>query len=439
MKILHISTQDKGGGGGSFDAAYRLHRNMLRAGIDSKMLVLNKSSNDSSVFNVTAHSTLIDKFKFYWFKAKRKYNIKRFGLSGYFYIDSKNLVSASSILKRLPYYPDIIIAHWISGFIDSNTLRDLNKITGAPVLWYFMDMAPMTGGCHYMFDCEGYARQCGSCPQLGSKKGADDLSRRQWVCKHTSVQEANITAVVASSWQKKKLQSSSIFHGKRNATIPLGLDVDVFHPLDQVKARTLLGLPFARKIIFFGALNMQEERKGFKYLVKVLKLLHEMLEGNQSLREEILLVSAGRKKHAENLKLPFEHREIGFLNGDVALASAYQASDIFVCTSIEDAGPMMINEAILCGTPVVSFDMGIAMDLVHTRKTGYRAKLRDATDMAVGLLEVLKMDDGACQVMRQNCRDLGLKLCHPDVQVQAFKSLCTELLNDNLKQGKDIR
>lgn len=434
MKILHISTQDKKGGGGSFDAAYRLHCNMLRAGMDSKMLVLSKTSDDSSVFNVAGHSTLSDKFKFYWFQLKRRYDIKRSDISAYFYVEPQNLVSASAILKSLPDCPDIIIAHWISGFIASQTLRDLNKIAGAPVLWYFMDMAPMTGGCHYMFDCEGYIRQCGNCPQLGSKNGEDDLSRRQWMRKYSSVQETNITAVVASSWQKKKLQSSSIFLGKRNALIPLGIDVDVFRPLEQVKARKLLGLPVARKIIFFGALNIQEERKGFMYLVKVLTLLHKMLEDNQSLREAILLVSAGKKRHAESLKLPFEHREIGFLKGDVALASAYQASDVFVCTSIEDAGPMMINEAILCGTPVVSFDMGVAMDLVHTGETGYRAKLKDAADMAVGLLEVLKMDDGACQVMRQNCRDIGLKLCHPDAQVQAFRSLCTELLNDNFGQ-----
>ena len=56
--------------------------------------------------------------------------------------------------------------------------------------------------------------------------------------------------------------------------------------------------------------------------------------------------------------------------------------------SIEDSGPMMINESIMCGTPVVCFDMGVARDLVHTGRTGYRAALRDSSDLAFGIREV---------------------------------------------------
>ncbi len=436
MKVLHISAQDRGGGGGSFEASYRLHRNMLSAGIDSQMLVLNKSSNDVTVLNATSYSQLLDKIKFYWHKLKRKYLIKRYDFSGYFYIDSQSVVSASSLLKGLSGYPDIIVAHWISGFVTSETLREMNIITGAPILWYFMDMAPMTGGCHYMFECEGYKNQCGSCPQLGTKKGDNDLSHKQWARKFQSVQGANITPVVASSWQREMLLSSSIFAGKSCKTIPLGLNVNVFQPRNQVEARDFLGLPHDRKIIFFGAMNMHEERKGFVYLVNALIELYELLYKYPSLRESILLVSAGKKKHFNELKFPFEHRELGFLSGDVALASAYQASDVFVCPSIEDAGPMMINESILCGTPVVSFDMGIARDLVYTGKTGYRAKLRDSTDMSVGIYEVLKLDDVRYKLMRNNCRNMGLELCHPDVQVRAFSSLCVELVNLNLKIGR---
>ncbi len=31
-------------------------------------------------------------------------------------------------------------------------------------LLYMMDMAPMTGGCHYAWDCEKYKMKCGGCP-----------------------------------------------------------------------------------------------------------------------------------------------------------------------------------------------------------------------------------------------------------------------------------
>ena len=44
MRILHLATQDQGGGG--YDAAYRLHCNMRDAGVDSAMLMFAKQSGD---------------------------------------------------------------------------------------------------------------------------------------------------------------------------------------------------------------------------------------------------------------------------------------------------------------------------------------------------------------------------------------------------------
>lgn len=436
MKILHISTQDKGGGGGSFDAAYRLHRNMLSAGVDSKMLVLNKVSNDDTVFSVSTRSILINKLNHYWYKIKWKLNVKIFGYSRYFYVDVDNNFSVNSLLKRLHFLPDVIIAHWISGFMTTANLHDLNRITGAPILWYFMDMAPMTGGCHYMLGCSGFRRECGNCPQLGRYKGKEDISHRQWKRKFLSVQKTDITPVIASSWQEKQLELSSIFRGKRSAVIPLGIDPDIFCPKSNIDAKKILGFPASRRVIFFGALSIHEERKGIKYLISALDILYEMLE-NCSLQKEILVVTAGKKENTDALNIQFEHRSIGFLSGDIALATAYQASDVFVCSSIEDAGPMMINESIMCGTPVVSFDVGVAMDLVQTEKTGYRAKLKDESDMASGLLKILSLDSEAYQVMQNNCRNMGLTFCHPKVQVKAFDRLCANLLKNKQKSYRE--
>jgi hypothetical protein len=43
--------------------------------------------------------------------------------------------------------------------------------------------------------------------------------------------------------------------------------------------------------------------------------------------------------------------------------------------------------------------------------------------MAAGLLSLLKMSAESVQAMRTECRALGVRLCHPDVQVQAFLEL----------------
>ena len=47
MKVLHLSTHDIGGGAAR--AAYRLHTGLQDIGLQSKMLVQEKSSNDKTV------------------------------------------------------------------------------------------------------------------------------------------------------------------------------------------------------------------------------------------------------------------------------------------------------------------------------------------------------------------------------------------------------
>jgi glycosyltransferase involved in cell wall biosynthesis len=89
---------------------------------------------------------------------------------------------------------------------------------------------------------------------------------------------------------------------------------------------------------------------------------------------------------------------------------------------------MMINESIMCGTPVVSFDMGVAADLVHSRKTGYRAELKNSADLARGIRQLLDLPPEEARKMSEACRRLGFQLCHPTVQVESFMNLFHSLL-----------
>ncbi|MGN5027487.1 hypothetical protein ACTFBV_01225 [Aeromonas rivipollensis] len=52
MKILHLCYSDLEGGAAR--AAYRLHQALRSQGLDSHMLVINKSSDDPHVYTVTA-------------------------------------------------------------------------------------------------------------------------------------------------------------------------------------------------------------------------------------------------------------------------------------------------------------------------------------------------------------------------------------------------
>lgn len=427
MKILHLATQDKGGGGGGFDSAYRLHCNMRSAGVESAMIVFNKQSDDPQVINISNYITVKDRLRWFLKKSSLRIN-RRIYTSPYFFVEIGDFFPISRLLAALPFKPNAIIIHWVATFMTTRIMRNLSLSTGAPLYWYMADMAPLTGGCHYAFDCNGYKYKCGNCPQLRYGRSANDISHRQWKGKFQNFQDVNITLVPGSSWLERQAIKSSIFSSRPITKILLGIDTETFKPISPIVARKLFDLPTEKIILFFGAHKLREERKGISYLLDALNYLKLALKDRRDLCNKILIVTAGSESNIDEFIFPFEHLHIGLLQGNEKLAAAYQAADVFVCSSTEDSGPMMINESILCGTPVVSFDMGVAPDLVHTGWTGYRARLRDAEDMAKGLYSLLIMDNNSMKAMKDKCREHGLQSCHPKVQVQAFLNMCSAAL-----------
>lgn len=72
------------------------------------------------------------------------------------------------------------------------------------------------------------------------------------------------------------------------------------------------------------------------------------------------------------------------------LASIYHGCDVAVCTSAFEAGPRYVFEAMACGLPVVSFDVGQVADLIGTDcRVGYLATDRTASEFIKGLACVL--------------------------------------------------
>jgi glycosyltransferase involved in cell wall biosynthesis len=291
-----------------------------------------------------------------------------------------------------------------------------------------MDMAPLTGGCHYAWDCKGYMNQCGKCPALYSDEQYD-LSYKNWQKKHDFIQKMHLTIVSATNCLTKQAKKATAFNGKRIEQIMLGVDAEIFKPIPRNVARKKLKLPLEKKIVFFGAQYLEEKRKGTFYLIEALKSLKRQLGTDKN---RMLIVTAGNISEIESFLINnFEHKHLGFLATDSMLATAYQAADVFVCSSIEDSGPMMINESIMCGTPVASFEMGVALDLVHTGKTGYRAELQNSVDLANGIKYVLDLPSNEARNMSKQCRSMGVQLYHHQVQAGAFKVLFESLLGDS--------
>ncbi|HSV88428.1 MAG TPA: glycosyltransferase [Bacteroidales bacterium] len=334
---------------------------------------------------------------------------------------TKDYYSTKKFIKKInTFRPDAIIVLFMPYFLTFKNLYELNKATKAPILLYLMDMAPMTGGCHYAWDCKGYYNACGRCPAMFSGV-ENDQSRKNWEYKKYYVDKTELTIIAGTEYQFRQLQKSSLFAQKQIAKVLLSVNPEIFKPGNKLEARKVFNLPVKKKIILFGAVYPGSKRKGFNELIETLHLLKNMAPDL-----ELHLAIAGYPDKQLTINLPYGYTLLGYL-GLEKLATAFQAADLFLCSSIEDSGPMMINQAIMCGIPVVAFDMGVALDLVITGETGYIAKKGDINDLAEGVNKVLALTESNFEDVNKKCRNLGLYLCSPEAQA----NMIFYLLNNN--------
>jgi len=335
--------------------------------------------------------------------------------------EQKSFYRVKNILKRSGIKPDVILVLFAKNFINTKDMYELFKLTHARIFWLMYDMAPLTGGCHYAWDCKGYLNNCGSCPGIYSDD-PNDISRKNLLFKKKYISITDIHLIAASEWQYRQAKSSVLFKDKKIDKILLSVDNTIFKPLDKKAMKLNMGIDSDKKVVFFGAVYLYIQRKGMSYLLESLKILKDRLAGTD-LGSNILLLFAGRETEGIIDALPFPYQYMGYLDNNYGMASAFQAADVFLCPSIEDSGPQMINQSIMCGTPVVSFEMGVAPDLVISGQTGYMAKLRDSNDLAKGLFDVLSLNNDDYRKLSDNCRDLAMKLCSPDVQYERIEQI----------------
>ena len=325
----------------------------------------------------------------------------------------------TAVLQKANIKPDIILYIFPGNLLNAKNLYELNKITGAPVFWYLMDSAALTGGCHYSWDCMRYKTGCGKCPAFFSND-ENDQTAINYKFKQEYLSKTDISIIGATEWQSKMARESGLFKGKTIHKILLTADPDLFNRTDKHEAKKKLSIPANKKVIFFGSADLSEKRKGMKYLATALNILKQK---GEYIMDDILLLVAGNRFDDIQNELPFEHKWLGLLQNNEQLATSFQAADIFVCPSIEDSGPMMINQALMCGIPVVSFEMGVSFDLVIPGSTGYIAKLKDTNDLALGISNMLSLNEEVYEQYSKNCRQLALQSCTPEVQIEKFEKL----------------
>ncbi len=397
LRVVHISTSDIGGGAAI--ASYRLHKGLLRLGVDSQMVVSQKQSDDYTVHGPSSNTEKL------WSRLANQLDQvpRRFLKTPNSSLISPAWILENTIDRALALKPDVINLHWIGGgFVRPESLRRLETL---PVVWTLHDMWAFSGGEHYVGNDErykiGYEKENRPLGETGL-----DLNRWVWQRKMGVVPRLQkLTVVTDSTWLGNCARESMMFRNHRVVAINYGLDADRFKPIPKDLARYILGVPSDKKVILFGAINaVNDPRKGIDLLAAALKHLaaqsHQNV-GNVDDNIECYVFGSSTPRKPQDFGFPTHY--LGALSDELALAIIYAAADVMVVPSREEAFGQTALEALACGTPVVAFNIGGLPDTVEHERNGYLARPFDIADIANGIQWVLS-DEERRKMLSHNAR-----------------------------------
>ncbi|WP_150464415.1 glycosyltransferase family 4 protein [Francisella sp. XLW-1] len=412
MKILIVNYTDIYGGAGR--AAYRLHQSLLNAGIDSQMLVMDKKSDDYIVLAPESKFEKIAAFlkpRVEQIFVKLKYKNKKKSL-----FSPANIISKSLVKKINHIAPDIVHLHWINEAMLK--IEDMSKIK-APIVWSLHDNWAFTGGCHVMWNCQKYKNSCGSCPILSSKN-TKDLSNKVFKRKQKAYQQKKMIIVGLSKWLSKTASDSPLLKDKNHINLPNPINTEVYSQFDKKFSRQLWNLPSNKKLILFGAMRATSDmNKGFIYLLEAVSRLNI---------KNVELIVFGSSKPKNPPQFDFKTHYVGVLNDDVSLATLYNAADVTLVPSIQEAFGQVACESISCATPVVCFATTGLIDIIDHKKNGYLAKPFDSQDLASGIEWVLNNEN--YNDLCKNAREKVLKEFDSEVVARKYIRLYEQIISE---------
>lgn len=328
---------------------------------------------------------------------------------GYYFFYRKETnppIPSSVVLNKIKKNYDIIIVYFWQELLSFKTINDLYDRYPSKFIFICADYSPMSGGCHFTNGCKKFKTGCGACPAYNSSD--DNDFTRYNVEYRKKVYEKVKPVVLANTYMIEFFFKKS--HLLKNQRLVRGkdfLDTSLYRPVEIESIKVKYNIPKEKQfIISFGCQFLTDERKGMSYMIEALNIVYQKMTDDE--RRKTLLLAIGNDGDIIERQLRLDYKWWGYIPVD-SLPEFYSLSNVFVCSSVNDAGPSMLKQSLACGTPLVAFEMGAALDVLVGQNTGISVKLRDSQGLAEGIMQILRMPQEDYIALRQYCRNYVLE------------------------------
>ena len=315
---------------------------------------------------------------------------------------------------------NVVIVLYMQYMFSERSLYAIYQKLKVPMYAFTIDLYLMTGGCYYPGRCKGYLSGCKKCRYI-HKKWRKQIEQH-FQLKKDIYSSINLK-IIANTWTEFLFKNSLATKDLRYFNASIAINENNFCLRDIAVARSFFRIPMTKSFVILAGVANNTKRKGGKYLVKALNYFYDNL--SESDKKNVLLMLIGRSEPSFRKQIKMDVLETGFLD-KTRLSCAYSAASIFISPSIDDAGPSMVNQSLMCGTPVVSFNIGTALDVIRDGLTGYAVGLKDFESMASAIYKLYKLSPVEYSQLRLNCRSQSLKLSSIPSIANCFKQFLSE-------------
>lgn len=330
---------------------------------------------------------------------------------------------------------DAVHLHWVSSLASSRLIYLLGNLN-IPVVITGHDMNHFAGACHYDAGCSDHV--------LANAKSAHVIHDPHFLIqasleeKYRAITTLRPQYIFPSKWLYNEYGKSDIGQAlgeESGKVIRNCIDTDYFSPLpenDRRKLRAKLGFSDNEIVVVSGAENNNEIRKGFEYFEHSVREVNRRSFGRIN-SAKISFVAFGGGDHVVSCSHPdVNYKHMGVLD-ESSVRDLFQAADLLAFTSIEENFANVILEALMCGCPIIGFNIGGIPDIVQQGQNGClvnRVSLDDFSDKIASLLF-----EGEAIQLRNNTRTWRER----ESKMYSYKSIADQLIGvyESLRHGRD--